>query len=145
MNNKLTLQKKMQSTKWQIKCFWTVKTQQQRNKKSNIKNPCWSWEFNPGTLAPKADALPSRPLSQLRVRIVVKLFKCFDAININVNKQTRILTHFKQIYFFCNTVNSTVSGHRQFPFGSPSHKHFCFSRTLKYTDLLIIQSLSQIY
>jgi len=26
--------------------------------KSNIKNPCRSWGFNPGTLAPKADALP---------------------------------------------------------------------------------------
>ena len=29
--------------------------------------------------------------------------------------------------------------------GSPSHKHFCFSRMSKYTDLLIIQSFSQIY
>jgi len=26
--------------------------------------------------------------------------------------------------------------------GSPSHKHFCFSRMSKYTDLLIIQSFS---
>jgi len=29
--------------------------------------------------------------------------------------------------------------------GSPSLKHFCFSRMSKYTDLLIIQSFSQIY
>jgi len=39
--------------------FWTkTKTQQQQNKTSNIKNPCRSWGFNPGPLAPKADALP---------------------------------------------------------------------------------------
>ena len=29
--------------------------------------------------------------------------------------------------------------------GSPSHKHFCFSRMSKYIDLLIIPSFSQIY
>jgi len=33
-----------------------VKTQQQQNKNSNIKNPCQSRELNPGPLASKADA-----------------------------------------------------------------------------------------
>jgi len=35
-----------------------LKTQQQQNKKTKHKNPCRSWGLNPGSLAPKADALP---------------------------------------------------------------------------------------
>ena len=35
-----------------------VKTQQQQNKKSNIKTLAGAGGLNPGPLAPKADALP---------------------------------------------------------------------------------------
>jgi len=58
-----------------------IKTQ----KKIKHKNSCRSRELNPGPFAPQADASP-----QLRVTIVVKLFNCFDAMDRNLNKQSRI-------------------------------------------------------
>jgi len=55
---KLTLRKKLQNFVTN-NVFWDkkVKTQQQ-NKKIKHKNLCRSRELNPGTLAPKANALP---------------------------------------------------------------------------------------
>ena len=63
-----------------------VKTQQQQNKKSNIKNP-GSWTRD---LSQPKRCVTSAPPSQLRVSIVVKLFNYFDAMDHNVNKQNRI-------------------------------------------------------
>ena len=54
----------------------TVKTQQQQNKKSNIR-----------TLV---GAVTTATPSQLRVLIVVKPFNCFDAMGRHVNKQSQI-------------------------------------------------------
>ena len=55
--NKLTLQKKLQNCVTNnVFLDKTVKSQQQQRIKH--KNPCWSRELNPGSLAPRADALP---------------------------------------------------------------------------------------
>jgi len=56
--NKLTLKKELQNVVTKM-CFGhKVKTQQQQNKNSSIKNACRSRTLNPGHHAPKADALP---------------------------------------------------------------------------------------
>jgi len=68
--------------------FWykKVKTQQQQNKKSNIKTLAWAGNWIRDLLHPKQMRNLCTP-SQLRVTIVVKLFYCFDAMGRNVNKQ----------------------------------------------------------
>ena len=63
--------------------------QQQQNKKSNIKTLARSG-FEPGTSRSQSGCITTAPPSQLKVTIVVKLFKCFDAMGRNVNKQSRI-------------------------------------------------------
>jgi len=62
--------------------FWTkiVKTQQQQNKKSNIKTRAGAGDWT-------RDLLHQ---SQVTLYIVVKLFNCFNAMGRNVNKQSQI-------------------------------------------------------
>jgi len=62
-----------------------------------------------------------------------------------LNRKHRINSFFPRVIRLWNRLQWT----RQFRVidssGSPSHEHFCFSRMSRYTDLLIIQSFSQIY
>ena len=78
--NTLTLQKKLQHFVTNIVLLdKKVKTQQQQNK-NQIKNTCRSRKWNA-----QSGCVTYAPPSQLRVKIVVKLFNCFDAIGRNVN------------------------------------------------------------
>jgi len=55
--NELTLQKKLQNFVTN-NVFWTHKNNTTTPKqKIKHKNPCRSWELNPGPIAPKADVL----------------------------------------------------------------------------------------
>jgi len=66
-----------------------VKTQQQQNKKSNIK-PLPEPGVEPGTSCTQSGCVTNAPPSQLKVSIVVKPFNCFDAMGRNLNKQSQI-------------------------------------------------------
>jgi len=72
-------------------CFWTkkVKTQQQQNKKSNIKTLAGAGDWTRDLLH-QCGCVTTAPPSQLRVSIVVKPFNCFDAMGRNVKKQSQI-------------------------------------------------------
>ena len=84
-----------------------VKAQQQPNKKPNIK-PLPEPEIEPGTFQIQSGCVTCAPPSHLRVTIVAKLFNCFDAMGLNVNKQSRISGHtFSAHSFFCNIFKCT--------------------------------------
>jgi len=51
--NKLTLQNFVANN-----AIMDEQVKHNNKQKIKYKNPCRSWELNPGTLAPKADALP---------------------------------------------------------------------------------------
>jgi len=88
--NKLSLFKELQTFVTNNVFLDTkVKTQQQQNKKSNIK-PLPVSGIEPGTSCTQSGCVTTAPPSQLRVSIVVKLFNCFDAMGRNVNKQSQI-------------------------------------------------------
>jgi len=77
--NKLTLQKELQTFVTNM-CFGQKEnTQQQQNKKSNIKPLQEPW-IEPGTSCTQSGCVTFAPPSQLRVSIVVKLFNWLDAI-----------------------------------------------------------------
>jgi len=57
--------------------------------KQKIKQkPLPELEIEPWTCRTQRGCVTSAPQSQLKVLIVVKLFKCFDAMGQNVNKQS---------------------------------------------------------
>jgi len=88
--NKLTLYKELQTfVTNNVVLDKKVKTQQQQNKKSNIK-PLPEPGIEPGTTCTQSGCVTTAPPSQLRVSIVVKLTNCFDAMDRNVNKQSQI-------------------------------------------------------
>ena len=69
-------------------CFGAKsKTQQQQNKKSNIKTLTEAGNWTRDT---QSGCVTIAPPSQLRVSIAVKLFNCLNAMGRNVNKQSRI-------------------------------------------------------
>jgi len=88
--NKLTLNKKLQNLVTTNVFFGQkVKTQQQQNKKSNIKTLAGPG-IKPGTSCTQSGCVTTAPPSQLNVSIVYQLFNCCDAMSRNVNKQSRI-------------------------------------------------------
>jgi len=89
--NKLTLQKKLQNVVTN-NVFWTKKSKNTTTTKSKHKNPCRSRDLKLGRLAPKPGALPLYHWS-LRVRIVVKHFNCFDAMDRNVKNKAKLAGH----------------------------------------------------
>ena len=99
--NKILLQKNLQNFVTNNVFFdkKKIKTQQQ-NRKSNIKNPCWSRELSLEPLA----YVTSAPLNQLRVTIVVELLNYSNAMGRNINKQSRICGQhiYNKFIFFCN-------------------------------------------
>jgi len=77
--NKLTLYQELQAfVTNNLYLDKKVKSQQQQNKKSNIKNSCWSRGFEPGTSCTQSGCVTTAPPSQLGVSIVVKLLNCFN-------------------------------------------------------------------
>ena len=108
---KLLLQKELQ-TLWQIMYFWTKSknSSSTKQKKSNIKTLAGAGNWTRDLLHPKR-CVTTAPPSQLRVSIVVKLFKCFDAMGRNVNKQSRICgPHiFNKFIFFCNILHAWIT------------------------------------
>ena len=66
-----------------------VKTQQQQNTKSNTQNSLSEQGIEPGTSRTPVGCGASGPPRQLKVSMVVKIFKCFNAMGRNVNKQSR--------------------------------------------------------
>jgi len=85
--NKLKLQKKLQIL-WQTICFWKkVKTTIEKNQ---TYKPFWEPGIERGTSRIQSGWVTSALPSQLRVKIVVKLFNCFDAMGRNVNKRSRL-------------------------------------------------------
>jgi len=103
--NKLTLFKKLQTfVTNNVFLDKKVKTQQQQNKKSNIKTLARAGDWTQDLLHPKRMRYQVAPPSLLRVSIVVKLFNCFDAMGRNVNKQSQICGPdiFNKFIFSCN-------------------------------------------
>ena len=101
--NKLTLQKKLQNIVTNNVFLDTTVKPQQQNKKSKIK-PFPEPEIELGATRNQSGCVTSAPPVQLRVKIVVNLFNCFDAMGRNVNKHSRIRwPHiFKKFICFCN-------------------------------------------
>ena len=87
--NELSLQKELQHIVTKI-CFGlTGKTQQQQNRKSNIKILGRVGNQTRKSRTPVGCVI-SGPPRQLKVTIGVKLLNCFTALGQNVNKQRRI-------------------------------------------------------
>jgi len=93
ISNKLILQKELHNNVFLDKK--RVKTQQQQNKKSNIKNHKGAL----GTSCTQRGCLTTA----LHVSIVVRLFNCCDPMGRNVNKTPNLqATHFQLIHIFYN-------------------------------------------
>jgi len=79
------------------------------------------------------------------------VWKVISGLTISGNQDCEYDTIAKSRFKLVSTTVETiwVQWTRQFRVidssGSPSHKHFCFSRMTKYTNILTIQSVSQIY
>jgi len=70
-----------------------VKTQQQQNKKSNIKTV--ESGIEPGTSCTQSGCVTTAPPSQLRVSIVVKLFKDARSVSLYPYNRSQILQNVK--------------------------------------------------
>ena len=97
--NQLTLQKNLQNFVTN-NVFLTklVKSQQQQNKKSNIKT-LLEPGIESGNSGIQSGCVTSAPPIQLIETIVVKLFNCFDVIDRNVNKKAEFAGHTFSIKF----------------------------------------------
>jgi len=72
-------------------CFWTKTRNTTTTKQKNqTLKPFPDPGIEPGTSCTQSGCVTTAPPSQLRVSIVDRLFNCFDAMDRNVNKQSRI-------------------------------------------------------
>ena len=55
-----------------------------------LQKPLTESGIEPGSSCTQSGCVTTAPPSQLKVKIVVRLFNCFDAMGRNVNKQTRL-------------------------------------------------------
>jgi len=100
--HKLKFQKELQNFVTNNVFFWQkVKTQQQQNKKSNIKTLATAKNWT-------RDLLHTKRLSfhWICKSIVVKLFNCFNPISRNVNKQSAMCGAHSFTKLFCHIFTS---------------------------------------
>jgi len=93
--------------------FWTKKkTHNSKTKQTDTqKKTLPEAGIEPGTSSTQSGCVTSAPPSPLRVTIVVKLFKFFDVMVRNVNKQSRICgPHiFNKVIFVCYFLNARIT------------------------------------